>query len=59
MRREDSESGDMIVAYTNEVNTHKREELLHLKKGIITKTGGYRNLAWKKKQKMPSNYKRN
>lgn len=41
MRREDSESGDMIVAYTNEVNTHKREELFHLKKGIITKTGGY------------------
>lgn len=41
MRREDSESGDMIVAYTNEVNTHKREELFHLKKGIITKTGVY------------------
>lgn len=41
MRGEDSERGDMIFVYTSEVNIQKREELLHTKKSIIIKTGGY------------------
>lgn len=64
MRREDSERGDMIFVYTGEVNIHKREELLHLKKSIITKTGEYtlamqKSSMEKKAKKNPSNYERN
>lgn len=38
---EKTNRGDMTFVYTTEINIHEREELLHIKKSIIIKTGGY------------------